>query len=102
MYAFVGFLRLGYDFAVHYPTMTVVESGNAVADSPQNDESVTPLGLKLMFPDGSQGVAVPTHVFIDVKTPQKRIAHNDTGWIARMKAVLCKYASMKMKDAVKI
>jgi hypothetical protein len=28
-----GFLRVGYDVAVHYPTKAEVDSGNAVADS---------------------------------------------------------------------
>ncbi|KAJ5819625.1 hypothetical protein N7474_005216 [Penicillium riverlandense] len=78
-----GFLRLGYDVAVHYPTTTVVESGNAVADSPQKGEPVTPLGLRLKLSDGS-------------------IAHKDAGRIIRMKSVLCKSTWMKVKDAMKM
>lgn len=97
-----GLLRLGYDVAVHYPAKTVVDSGNAVADSPEQMNSVTPLGLKVKLQDASQGIVVPTHAFVDVKTPQENIARKETGWLARIQSILSRAASMKIKDCIKM
>lgn len=97
-----GLLRLGYDVAVHYPAKSVVDSGNAVADSPEQTDSITPLGLKVKLQDGSQGIVVSTHGFVDVKTPQENIARKDAGWVARTKSTLCRAASMKIKDCIKM
>jgi hypothetical protein len=70
-----GLLRLGHDVAIHYPTETVPESRNAVADA-QNG-SATPLGLKLKFLDDSEGITVPTHAFVDIETLQENIARKE-------------------------
>lgn len=97
-----GLLRLGYDVAVHYPNQTVVDSGNAVAESSDQTASVTPLGLKLKFADGSQGIAVSTHAFVDMKTPQENIARRRSTWLSKTRAAFSKAAAMKAKECVKM
>lgn len=97
-----GLLRLGYDIAVHYPTESVADSGNAVADSPDKTESAMPLGLKLKFSDGSQGIAVPTHAFVDVKTPQGKLARTHKGILSRTKTTLAKATAKKLKGYVHV
>ncbi|KAJ5101432.1 hypothetical protein NUU61_003654 [Penicillium alfredii] len=95
-----GLMRLGYDVAVHYPAKTVVDSGNGVAVSPEQRDSITPLGLKLKFPDGSQGVIVPTHAFVNIKTPQGNSAHKDASWVAKTKSTFSKATAAKAKNCV--
>ncbi|KAJ5692021.1 hypothetical protein N7462_001444 [Penicillium macrosclerotiorum] len=97
-----GLLRLGYDVAVHYPTETVMDSGNAVSSSPDETESATPLGLKLKFPNGSQGIAVPTHAFVDVKTPQENISQKHESWLSKTKATFSKAAVMRVRERIKM
>lgn len=96
-----GLLRLGYDVAVHYPTEAVADSGNAVADSPERSKFATPMGLKLKFPDGSQGIAVPTHAFVNVKTPHEDVARKHSGWLTKTKSTFLKVTAMKVKECVK-
>ncbi|KAJ5594588.1 uncharacterized protein N7459_000796 [Penicillium hispanicum] len=96
-----GLLRLGYDIAVHYPTEAVADSGNAVADSPDQDENATPLGLKLKFPDGSRGIVVPTHAFVDLKTPQENMAHKHASWLAKTKSTFSKATAIKIKERIR-
>lgn len=97
-----GLLRLGYDVAVHYPIESVADSSNAVADSPEKSESATPLGLKLKFPDGSHGIVVPTHAFVDVKTPQEKLARTHRSLLSRSKSTLAKVCAKKLKSCVKM
>lgn len=96
-----GLLRLGYDVAVHYPVESVADSGNAVAASPEKCESATPLGFKLKFPDGSQGIVVPSHAFVDVKTPQQKLARKHKNLLSRSKATLAKLTAKRLKACVK-
>lgn len=97
-----GLLRLGYGIAVHYPTVAVADSGNAVAGSPEKNESVTSLGLKLRFADDSQGIAVATHGFVDLRTAQGNIAHKEKSWLAKTKSTFSKATAMKVKERVKM
>lgn len=97
-----GLLRLGYDVAVHYPTESLADSGNAVADSPEKSECATPLGLKLRFPDGSNGIAVPTHAFVDVKTPQDQLSRTRRSVLSRTKTTLAKARTKGLRGYVKM
>ncbi len=94
-----GLLCLGYDVAVHYPTETVAESGNAVAGT-QNG-SATPFGLKLKFLEDSQGITVPTHAFVDILTPQENIARKKVSCLAKISAALSKPTVKKFKEKFK-
>lgn len=97
-----GLLRLGYGIAVHYPTVAVADSGNAVAGSPEKSESVTSLGLKLRFADESQGIAVATHGFVNQKTAQGNIARKKTSWLAKTKSAFSKATALKVKERVRM
>lgn len=97
-----GLLRLGYGIAVHYPTVAVADSGNAVAGSPEKSESVTSLGLKLRFADESQGIAVATHGFVNQKTAQGNIARKERSWLAKTKSTFSKATALKVKERVKM
>lgn len=96
-----GLLRLGYGIAVHYPTVAVADSGNAVAGTPENSESITSLGLKLRFADDSLGIAVATHGFVDMKTAQGNFANKERSWLAKTKSKFSKATAMKIKECVK-
>ncbi|KAJ5261447.1 hypothetical protein N7478_012042 [Penicillium angulare] len=96
-----GLLRLGYDIAVHFPTETIPESGNAVAESPGQGGSVTPLGLKLKFADGSEGITVSTHSFVDSKTPFERSSHKGLGLLSRTKSAFSRATALKVKECVR-
>lgn len=96
-----GFLRLGYDVAVHFPTETVPESGNAVAESSGQRDSVTPLGLKLKFADGSEGITVSTHAFVDLKTPVEHSSHKGLGLLSRTKSAFSRATALKVKECVR-
>ncbi|KAF3402015.1 hypothetical protein F1880_009748 [Penicillium rolfsii] len=117
-----GLLRLGYGIAVHYPTVAVADSGNAVADSgnavadsgnavadsgnavadsPEKSEPLTSLGLKLRFADDSQGIAVATHGFVDLRTAQGNIAHKEKSWLAKIKSKFSKATAMNIKERIK-
>lgn len=95
-----GLLRLGYDIAVHYPTETGAEGGNAVAESNESN-CIVPLGLKLKFLDDSHGITVPTHAFVDVKNPRSR-EPPPTSWLSRTKSVFSRSAAIRMKDSVRL
>ncbi|KAJ5151753.1 hypothetical protein N7492_010048 [Penicillium capsulatum] len=97
-----GRLRLGYDAAVHYPNRTVVDSGNAVAGSSDQNDSITPLGLKLKFADGSLGIAVSTHAFVDMKTPQENIAQSRASCWSKTKSLFSKATALKAKECIKM
>lgn len=97
-----GLLRLGYGIAVHYPTVAVADSGNAVAGSPEKSESVTSLGLKLRFADESQGIAVATHGFVNQKTAQGNIARKERSWLAKTKSAFSKATALKVKERVRM
>jgi hypothetical protein len=97
-----GLLRLGYGIAVHYPTVAVADSGNAVAGTPEKSESITSLGLKLRFADDSLGIAVATHGFVDMKTAQGNFAHKESSWLAKAKSKFSKATAMKIKKCVKM
>jgi hypothetical protein len=97
-----GLLRLGYGIAVHYPAVAVTDSGNAVAGSPEESESVTSLGLKLRFADDSHGIAVATHGFVDMNTAQGNIAHKERSFLTKTKSAFSKATAMKIKECVKM
>ncbi|KAJ5110669.1 hypothetical protein N7532_001204 [Penicillium argentinense] len=97
-----GLLRLGYDVAVHYPTQTVVDSGNAVSDSAEGSDTATPLGLKLKFADDSEGITVPTHAFVDVKTPQENMARKEASLLSKTKATFSKATALKLKEFIRV
>ena len=97
-----GLLRLGYDVAVHYPTEAVADSGNAVAESLDGTRSITSLGLKLKFPDGSQGITVSTHAFVATKKPQENIAQKRASLLSKTKSAFSKATAMKAKECVKM
>lgn len=95
-----GLLRVGYDIAVHYPTETVPESGNAVTESPGDHECATPLGLKLKFSDGSEGITVCSHAFVDVKTPVNHASHKESSFLSKTKSAFSKATALKIKERV--
>ncbi|KAJ5152793.1 uncharacterized protein N7482_009271 [Penicillium canariense] len=84
------------------PARAVADSGNAVARSSEQSNSVTLLGLKLEFADGSHGIAVATHGFVDVKTAQEPIAHKETSWLAKNKLMILKTTALKVKEYFKM
>ena len=94
-----GLLRLGYDIAVHYPTEAGPEGGNAVTES--REGSCAPLGLKLKFPDNSQGITVPTHVFVDVKNPRQR-EPQQASWLSKTKSAFSLSAAIRMTESVRL
>ncbi|KAJ5611512.1 hypothetical protein N7528_008617 [Penicillium herquei] len=95
-----GLLRLGYDIAVHHPNEAVLDSGNAVSKAPDTLDSITPLGLKLKFPDGSEGITVSTHAFVDVSTPVDHCA-KETTLLSKVRSTFSRATALKMKECVK-
>ncbi|KAJ5118476.1 hypothetical protein N7448_010183 [Penicillium atrosanguineum] len=97
-----GLLRLGYAVAVHYPAETLPESESAVTKSPEQTDPAASLGLKLEFTDGSQGICVPTHAFVDVNKPQDNPNRKRASLLEKTKAMFSIATVMKVKESLKV
>lgn len=97
-----GLLRLGYDVAVHYPAETPPDSESVVTESPEQTDSAASLGLKLELTDGSQGICVPTHAFVDVNKPKDNLTHNRASLLKKTKATFSIATAMKVKESLKV
>ncbi|KAJ6111557.1 hypothetical protein N7523_007618 [Penicillium sp. IBT 18751x] len=97
-----GLLRLGYDVAVHYPAETSPGSEVAITGSPESFDPAVSLGLKVEFTDGSQGICVPTHAFVDVNKPKENLTPKRTSLLKKTKATFSIATAMKVKESLKV
>ncbi|KAK2812920.1 hypothetical protein FQN50_000941 [Emmonsiellopsis sp. PD_5] len=86
-----GRMRIGYDVVAGYnPTgAEVIESGDAIGNSPGNRSSAAALGLKLVLPGGQRAITVPTHAFVKISTVVRSGLYlHIVNWIACVKDTL--------------
>jgi hypothetical protein len=87
-----GALRVGYDIAVHEPT---ISTGAVIANEPNKFEQSAAIGLKLRLPGGLECLTVPTHAFVKLYQAKCRPLLRFAEWIAKSKEALRRFAPVR-------